>query len=169
MENKKIIPFNVNLINNVGVKVKTRSGLNVRVLCTDIEGNDYKVMALVKVFNKSESSESEPCFHEVPLLYHIDGSISSDRESPLDLILEVPCVKLPRRMTNKELAEWLRNSTNDNVREMIEINPNVGNYITGSYIYEDEEDFLEVPENIRIRENFGDFFEPIIKEAIKWE
>ena len=72
-------------------------------------------------------------------------------------------------MTNKELAEWLRNSTNDNVREMIEINPNVGNYITGSYIYEDEEDFLEVPENIRIRENFGDFFEPIIKEAIKWE
>lgn len=42
---------------------------------------------------------------------------------------------LCRRMTNKELAEWLRNSTNDNVREMIEINPKVGNYITGSYIY----------------------------------
>lgn len=166
---KRIIPFNVNLINKVGVKVKTRSGLNVRVLCTDFEGNDYKVMACVKALDKSESSESEPCFYEVPLLYHIDGSISSDRKSPLDLILEVPCVKLPRRMTNKELAEWLRNSTNDNVREMIEINPNAGDYITGSYIYEDEEDFLEVPENIKIRVNGGDFFEPIVKEAIKWE
>lgn len=72
-----------------------------------------------------------------------------------------------RRMKNHELAEWLRNSTNDNVREMIEINPKVGNYITGSYIYEDGDDFLEVPENIKIRVNFGDFFEPIIKGGYK--
>ena len=63
-----------------------------------------------------------------------------------------------RRMTNKELSRWLReNST----REYKYI---TGSYIYASFDYREKNQNVEVHESMRIRENDGEWKEPLIEE-----
>ena len=62
-----------------------------------------------------------------------------------------------RRMTNKELSRWLReNST----REYKYI---TGSYIYASFDYREKNQNVEVHESMRIRENDGEWKEPLIE------
>ena len=62
-----------------------------------------------------------------------------------------------RRMTYKELSRWLReNST----REYKYI---TGSYIYASFDYRDKNQDVEVHESMRIRENDGEWKEPLIE------
>ena len=63
-----------------------------------------------------------------------------------------------RRMTYKELSRWLReNST----REYKYI---TGSYIYASFDYREKNQNVEVHESMRIRENDGEWKEPLIEE-----
>ena len=63
-----------------------------------------------------------------------------------------------RRMTYKELSRWLReNST----REYKYI---TGSYIYASFDYRENNQNVEVHESMRIRENDGEWKEPLIEE-----
>ena len=62
-----------------------------------------------------------------------------------------------RRMTNKELSRWLReNST----REYKYI---TGSYIYASFDYRENNQNVEVHESMRIRENDGEWKEPLVE------
>lgn len=60
-----------------------------------------------------------------------------------------------RRMTNKELSRWLREKP---TRERKFAGTNVYSY----YVYAENEQDEEVPEDIRIRENDGEWREPLV-------
>ena len=63
-----------------------------------------------------------------------------------------------RRMTCKELSRWLReNSTR-------EYKYTIGSYIYASFDYKEENQNVEVRECMRIRENDGEWKEPLIEE-----
>lgn len=61
-----------------------------------------------------------------------------------------------RRMTNKELSRWLREKP---TRERKFAGTNVYSY----YVYAENEQDEEVPEDIRIRENDGEWREPLVE------
>ena len=66
-------------------------------------------------------------------------------------------IETKRRMTYKELSRWLReNST----REYKYI---TGSYIYASFDYRENNQNLEVHESMRIRENDGEWKEPLIE------
>ena len=65
-----------------------------------------------------------------------------------------------RRMTYKELSRWLReNSTR-------EYKYTIGSYIYASFDYREENQNVEVRECMRIRENDGEWKEPLIEEEL---
>ena len=64
----------------------------------------------------------------------------------------------PRRMTYKELSRWLREKP---TREYKYI---TGSYIYASFDYREKNQNVEVHESMRIRENDGEWKEPLIEE-----
>ena len=82
-------------------------------------------------------------------------SITSDG---LNVILFKHCAEIgkQRRMTNKELSWWLSEKPH---RERKFAGTNVYSY----YIYAENEQDKEVPEDIRIRENGGEWREPLVE------
>ena len=65
-------------------------------------------------------------------------------------------IKKQRRMTNKELSWWLSEKPH---RERKFAGTNVYSY----YVYVENEQDEEVPEDIRIRENGGEWREPLVE------
>lgn len=65
-------------------------------------------------------------------------------------------IEKQRRMTNKELAWWLSEKPH---RERKFAGTNVYSY----YVYVENEQDEEVPEDIRIRENGGEWREPLVE------
>lgn len=76
--NEERIPFNLDSYRE-GMKVKTRDGRDVRILCTDANTSNHvkPILALVKNEDGGESIEH----------YYPDGKISSKEEKPKDLII----------------------------------------------------------------------------------
>lgn len=69
-----------------------------------------------------------------------------------------------RRMTNRELSRWLRLKPEE-MREKGIYNADSESYtVHSSHWYESWEENEEVGERIKIRTNFGDWFEPTIVE-----
>ena len=66
-------------------------------------------------------------------------------------------IEEPRRMTYKELSRWLREKP---TREYKYI---TGSYIYASFDYREKNQNVEVHESMRIRENDGEWKEPLIE------
>ena len=139
----KLIPFDIEKAKN-GAKVVTRDGRLVRIGFFDLK-DKYPIVGAVKERYDKESIVS----------FTKEGKYSAT-ESNLDLFIEEE-VKY-RKMTNKELAIWVR-SCPEEYREL--------KYKSGSLImsYHDyEEDDADKPANyILIRKNFGEWEEPRIE------
>ena len=61
-----------------------------------------------------------------------------------------------RRMTNKELSIWIREKP---TREL-----KIGTYVYHNYDYEESEHDLEVTDSLLIREDDGDWKEPLVED-----
>lgn len=145
MEKKyKTIPFDVNRINEEGVKVVTRNGKNVRILCTDAN-NMRNIFGLIN----SELDYSA--------WWYSNGRVYSDYEVGTDLFLQVP-IKT-RRMTNQELSWWLRECPEEHREYKFKTNP----LIYHEYIYKDDDVNKVIDDRILIRSNGGEWKEPLIE------
>ena len=110
------------------------------------------------VWNDNEDGRSQ---RKVLYIFHGKGqewkvSTLSDDETCTDIYKHCAEIKELRGMTNKELACWLRENP---TREYKYENDD---WIFNSYEYKEgcEE---EVPEKIRIRENYGKWREPLVE------
>lgn len=76
--NEEKTPFNLELYRE-GMRVRTRDGRDVRILCTDANTSNHikPILALVKNEDGGESIEH----------YYPDGKISSKEEKPKDLMI----------------------------------------------------------------------------------
>lgn len=149
MENKKIIPFDLRrAIKDKDVKVKTRGGEDAKVICY-VARNEKRIIALVDFGNG-----------EIPLQYFDNGRHYVDSDCDLDLVLEVSIKQ--RRMTNQELAWWLRDHPEEH-REFIfcankELHP-----VLQTFDYFAHE--ADTPANdVLIRSNGGEWHEPLIED-----
>ena len=92
-----------------------------------------------------------------PITYQVIALIKSELST--EFFMHCAEIEEPktRRMTNKELSRWLReNST----REYKYI---TGSYIYASFDYREKNQNVEVHESMRIRENDGEWKEPLIE------
>ena len=95
-----------------------------------------------------------------PITYQVIGLLKSELST--ESFMHCAEIEEPktRRMTNKELSRWLReNST----REYKYI---TGSYIYASFDYREKNQNVEVHESMRIRENDGEWKEPLIEEEL---
>ena len=68
-------------------------------------------------------------------------------------------IEKTRRMTNKELSWWLREKPTREYNYK-----NIDDYIYGYYEYKESCGDEEVPEDIRIREDDGEWREPLVED-----
>lgn len=68
-------------------------------------------------------------------------------------------IEKQKRMTNKELSRWLREKP---TREYKDTN-NFSSIVYGNYSYMETESFDKVPDNILIREDDGEWREPLVE------
>lgn len=68
-------------------------------------------------------------------------------------------IKKQKRMTNKELSRWLREKP---TREYKDTN-NFSSIVYGNYSYMETESSDKVPDNILIREDDGEWREPLVE------
>ena len=66
-------------------------------------------------------------------------------------------IEKPRRMTNKELARWLREKPTREYRYI------TSNFICCDYDYREENQDKEAHEDILIREDYGEWREPLVE------
>lgn len=145
MENKyKTIPFDINRINEEGVKVVTRDGRIVRIFCTDAN-NVRNVFGLINGA------------HDYPSCWYSNGRVYSDYEVGTDLFLQVPIRQ--RRMTHQELSWWLR----DAPEEHREWRWTSAVYANNNFSYIERDAHEECPEDILIRSNGEEWREPLIE------
>lgn len=153
METKKI-PFDLKRINEENIKVVTRGGRNVRIICTDARGIFKPIIGLVDDLIR----DSEGMYR-----WGIDGRYYTnieDGESDMDLMLEIQ-VK-PRRMTNRELSWWLIDAPMEH-REW-KYNIQSASLICHTYEYLETDMDKECSEDILIRRNGGEWEKPLLIE-----
>lgn len=145
----KRIPFDLARINEDNIKVVTRDGRSVRILCTDLKGPQKIAAATTNDMNQ-----------EYVLEYYANGWLYRNIESGADLFLEV--LAKPRRMTNRELAWWLR----DHPEEHREVRHNEwdSSSVSGYHDYSLAIEDSEANGCVRIRSNGGEWHEPLIEE-----
>lgn len=151
----KTIPFDVNRINEEGVQVVTRNGKSVRILCVDAKNFNKPIIGLVK--RKYDNVED---LYE----YEINGkSNTSLDESVEDLFLQVPIIATKyRRMTNQELAWWLRDCPEEHREWKYE--DRSPHLVKSVYEYQDNMNADDkVKDNILVRRNGGEWEEPLIE------
>lgn len=148
MENKyKTIPFDINRINEEGVKVVTRDGRTVRIFCTDAN-NVRNVFGLINGA------------HDYSSCWYLNGRVYSDYEVGADLFLQVPIRQ--RRMTEQELAWWLRDCPEEHREYKFE--NSIINFVKSTYEYQEKSANEEVEKFVLIRKNGGEWEEPLIEE-----
>lgn len=151
METKyKTIPFDVNRINEEGVKVVTRDGRNARVICTDYHSSgDKTLLALI----------DSGLYEHIVQLYE-NGRFERNKEDCYDLFMSVPYKY--RRMTNKELSWWLRDCPEEH-REWKRDFFKTGNLVYPIYEYYQNDANEKCDDDILIRRNGGAWEEPLIE------
>lgn len=154
-KNYKIIPFDVNRINEEGVEVITRNGESARIICVDkkidTEISHCPIVALLSYINNNGTP------YELTQSYTLKGKLYNKEDSSADLFLKIP-VKT-RIMTHQELSWWLRECPEEH-REF----RTRGEYnIYPIFTYSDETSSYTCAENILIRSNGGEWKEPLIE------
>lgn len=81
----------------------------------------------------------------------------SDNDKDLCRYKHCAEIEKQRRMTNKELSIWIREKP---TREL-----KIGTYVYHNYDYEESEHNLEVTDSLLIRENDGEWREPLVEEV----
>lgn len=155
MEQKfKIIPFNLEKAktpeNPRGLEIVTRDNNKVEILTTN-RRDSCNIVTLVEVFDSHRHK-----LRDVVIEYFPSGKSLSGNEN-LDLFLKQP-VK-PRRMTNQELAWWLK----EHPEEHRELKYATSSMIYTEHIYNEDSANEEVCINNRIRSNGGKWREPLIE------
>lgn len=148
MEEDKRKQFNVvEFISNEKTPVETRDGKKVEIFTTTREAEDtYIVVGAVDDRYDYFSWTKEG-------LYHSDWTESSD----FDLFFSIK--KKTRRMTNQELAWWLK----EHPEEHREYRLNGDDNVYPIFTYSDKTSSYTCAENILIRSNGGEWHEPLIE------
>ena len=82
-----------------------------------------------------------------------------DDESDFDLYRHCAEIEKQRRMTNKELARWLREKPTREVRDTGDSD----SYVYSNHVYEEIYGDKEVDKSIDIREDYGEWREPLVE------
>lgn len=145
MSKTRRVPFDVAKAKE-GAKIVTRNKNSVRILDYNLKSVDTPIVAAVMedtyehVFQYKINGK-----HECKSLYEFDLFIEEEVET--------------RRMTNQELAWWLRDCPEEH-REVCRVDEDT---IYSRYIYRKCDANEEVPEFARIRKNGGEWQEPLIE------
>jgi len=157
MERYKLIPFDISKAktpqNPDGLEVVTTNGTAVTIVFTDfrseeLNSNDDSLFPILAVIHGEDSDMSA--------LYSRGGDMADDDNCDNFLYLKEPVT--PRRMTNKELAWWLRDNPEEH-REWCTIN---AMYIFHIFDYVKAEANEECSKDILIRRNGGEWHEPLV-------
>ena len=143
--NYRLIPFDIKRAktpsNPDGLEV-VAGGKDVRIICTDRRSSKYIIVALI--YNRIIDDED---------IYSYDEFGVGVNNC---LLLKEPIT--PRRMTNQELAWWLRDCPEEH-REWCTIN---AMYIFHIFDYVKAEANEECSKDILIRRNGGEWHEPLV-------
>lgn len=143
--NYRLIPFDIKMAktpsNPDGLEV-VAGGKDVRIICTDRRSSKYIIVALI--YNRIIDDED---------IYSYDEFGVGVNNC---LLLKEPIT--PRRMTNQELAWWLRDNPEEH-REWCTIN---AMYIFHIFDYVKAEANEECSKDILIRRNGGEWHEPLV-------
>lgn len=150
MEKKyRLIPFDVEKAKG-GAEVVTRCDcLNVEILKYDLKYKDFPILALINHKDGSQTTDT----------YGIKGNRFIDAWNGLDLRIKEEVKVNSRRMTNQELAWWLRDCPDEH-REW-KWTPSV--VVNNNFTYIQREANEECPEDIFIRSNGGEWREPLVE------
>lgn len=146
MSKTRRVPFDVAKAKE-GAKIVTRNKKSVRILDYNLKSIDTPIVAAVMedtyehVFQYKINGK-----HECKSLYEFDLFIEEEVET--------------RRMTNQELAWWLRDSPEEHREWKFETCSSVYTDID----YSEEKEHNPVPCDILIRKNGGEWMEPLIEE-----
>lgn len=153
----KRIPFDILRVYEEGVKVVTREGLSARILCTDLLRRDKEIVAAIT----GKTIEKYEYINE----YYVNGRYNQDEETTEDLMLEIPVKS--RRMTNQELAWWLREHPEEH-RELT-FRTKDDKYEDNRLIYSGYDYSPAIQDkpvgSLLIRSNGGEWHEPLIEEV----
>jgi hypothetical protein len=142
--NYRLIPFDIKRAktpsNPDGLEV-VAGGKDVRIICTDRRSSKYIIVALI--YNRIIDDED---------IYSYDEFGVGVNNC---LLLKEPI--MPRRMTNQELACWLRDCPEEHREWKYDYGTNV--YCTYNYLERHADDECE---NILIRRNGGEWREPLV-------
>lgn len=153
-QNYRIEKFDITKLNDEGVEVTTRNGRSVRVICVDkkldSEFTNNPIVALILYSGRNNIP------YEGMMCYTLKGRVCDNEDNDDDLFLKIPV--RARRMTNQELAWWLR----DCPEEHREFRTRGEDNIYSIFTYSDETSSYTCAENILIRSNGGEWVEPLI-------
>jgi len=140
----KLVDFDIAKA-KAGAKVFSEDGKSVKILCYDRKSKDDKfpIIGLVDL----GSHESVQYFSE-----NGKGDFGA-----IDRLCIEEEVEETQRMTNYELARWLTEG-NGHYRQVLTDSHTVVNH----YAYDEGDDDFEVSENTFVRENKGDWQEPLV-------
>ena len=108
--------------------------------------------------------DDETCRGKLKVIYVSDKSLMypvivlADNDKEMCRYKHCAEIAKPRRMTNKELSRWLRENPNR------EFKSNDAIFVNYYYPYVEENADDEVADTILIRENYGEWREPLIEE-----
>jgi hypothetical protein len=161
-KNCKLIPFDIRMAktpsNPDGLEVVTTNGTAVTIVFTDFRSeelnpNDDSLFPILAVIHGEDSDMSA--------LYSRGGDMADDDNCDNFLYLKESIT--PRRMTNQELAWWLRDAPEEH-REFKYSYDDVDKKDRGVhyvYIYSDSH-ANEPADRVLIRSNGGEWHEPLI-------
>lgn len=147
MRQTKKVPFDSERAKN-GAKIVTRCGYPVRIGLFDAKNERYPIIAAVEINGQED-----------PYRFTAEGNFHyANKEAEFDLFIEEE-VKT-RRMTNQELAWWLR----DCPEEHREWRFDTCSSVYTSIDYSEEKEHNPVADDILIRRNGEEWQEPLIEE-----
>lgn len=146
----RVIPFDLAKA-KAGAKIITRNGNPVRITCYDVDARieGFTLLVLARKNGK-----------ELPYLCRENGTARLDEseESDSDLFIEEE-IKL-RRMTYKELSQWLRDCPN----EFREAKNNFNGVIFSVMSYRETQANTTIDDGIVVRRNYGEWEKPPLFE-----
>ena len=113
--------------------------------CWDDDEEDRKQQKVVYVI------KGGPCKYPV--------RITINDDTDYDTFRHCAEIEKQRRMTNKELARWLKEKPTREYKYK-----DSDDYIYGCYVYKECRGDEEIPERIKIREDDGEWREPLVEE-----
>lgn len=157
-QNFKLIPFNLlkakTPANPNGLEVVTRVGRDARIIDTNYKGIDdgRSIIGIIQ----DNDIKKEMCHS-----FYINGRLRKDRDDNDDLFLKEPIEA--RRMTNQELAWWLRKHPEEHREYTYDSTNQSDGLVRYEYVYHGLQAHNEVDGLIKIRSNGGEWREPLIE------